>query len=139
MGQNLLRVCINRETDNFENDEFPIYLTTALLKDVPPTTVLHTPMMVSQQLESSELEHQPSRQTQNDVSNMEVESCEGSNVPWQQKEAAPSERSLSELLPITPNQQRRHNTEEQTSGAHDARYLDPHLQSSADALEKSGC
>lgn len=77
-------------------------------------------------------------QTQRDA-DMEVESGVDRNVTKQQHDADLPERLHSEQLPVTTNQQSRCFTEDQTSVAHNEYNIQPHLQSSTDALEKSNC
>lgn len=73
-------------------------------------------------------------QTQSDT-DMEVESNIDRNMTKPQHDAALLDRCSSEQLPVTSNQQSRRFTDNQTS---DECYIQPHLQNSSDALDKSG-
>ncbi|KAJ7393262.1 hypothetical protein OS493_006231 [Desmophyllum pertusum] len=106
----------------------------APLQDVPPGTPLRTPMTASLQLASPHIDHRAPIQTQSDA-DMEVESNIDRNMTKPQHDAALLDRCSSEQLPVTSNQQSRRFTDNQTS---DECYIQPHLQNSSDALDKSG-
>lgn len=100
------------------------------------TSLPQTPVTISQQVEHSDFD-QSSKQ-ESIVSNMEVESYEDQNVLCQPKEAVPMKKYSPEHLSVTPNQQRRHCTDDQTSSAYEESYTDQHLQSLGDTLANRG-
>lgn len=91
-------------------------------------------MTASLQLASPHIDHRAPIQTQSDA-DMEVESNIDRNMTKPQHDAALLDRCSSEQLPVTSNQQSRRFTDNQTS---DECYIQPHLQNSSDALDKSG-
>ncbi|XP_022793501.1 uncharacterized protein LOC111332434 isoform X1 [Stylophora pistillata] len=127
--------CIERITTkiaNIKQAEFKKCVDESHQENNSPdgnTSLPQTPVTISQQVEHSDFD-QSSKQ-ESIVSNMEVESYEDQNVLCQPKEAVPMKKYSPEHLSVTPNQQRRHCTDDQTSSAYEESYTDQHLQSLA--------